>query len=70
MTQAMHSAGADKSSTQVGSLITDLRFSSTFAQVPSPAKGRGGIMICRAAAPGLVLAENSSSLVGGLHWTS
>ncbi len=46
-------AGADTSSTQVGSLITDLRFSSTFAQVPSPAKGRGGIMICRAAAPGL-----------------
>nr|WP_250853567.1 transposase [Streptomyces rhizosphaericus] len=39
------SAGADKSSTQFGSLITDLRFSSTFAQVPSPAKGRGGIKI-------------------------
>ncbi len=50
---AVSTASADTSSTQVGGLITDLRLSSTFAQVPSPAKGRGGIMICRTAAPGL-----------------
>ncbi|WP_307111354.1 hypothetical protein [Streptomyces demainii] len=48
-----NAAGADKPSTQVGGLITDLRFSSTFTPGSSPAQGPGGIMICRAAASGL-----------------
>ncbi len=55
-------AGADTSSTQVGSLITDLRFSSTFAPGPSPAQGPGGIMVCRAAAPGLPRRDQRPSI--------
>ncbi|MFE9009751.1 hypothetical protein ACFYOY_48240 [Streptomyces sp. NPDC007875] len=56
---AVDLAGADKSSTQVGRLITDLWFSSTFTPRVFTCAGPGGIMICRAAASGLPRRDQS-----------